>query len=59
MASVRQFLRAMTAIIWKDLAAEWRSREMISVMLVFALAVPERVGYSVVHEFLSFLQLLE
>jgi heme exporter protein B len=39
MASVRQFLRAMTAIIWKDLAAEWRSREMISVMLVFALLV--------------------
>ena len=25
-------------------------------MLVFALAVPLRMGYSVVHEFLSFLQ---
>jgi heme exporter protein B len=29
----------MNAVIWKDLAAEWRSREMISAMLVFALLV--------------------
>jgi heme exporter protein B len=34
-----QFLKAMTAVIWKDLAAEWRSREVISAMLVFALLV--------------------
>jgi len=33
------FLKAMTAVIWKDLAAEWRSREVISAMLVFALLV--------------------
>jgi heme exporter protein B len=33
------FLHAMTAVIWKDLAAEWRSRELISAMLVFALIV--------------------
>jgi heme exporter protein B len=33
------FLRAMGAVIWKDLAAEWRSRELISSMLVFALLV--------------------
>jgi heme exporter protein B len=39
MASTRNFLRAMTAIIRKDLAAEWRSRELFSAMLVFALLV--------------------
>lgn len=33
------FLHAIGAIIWKDLAAEWRSRELISAMLVFALLV--------------------
>jgi heme exporter protein B len=38
-ASVTPFLRSLSAVIWKDLAAEWRSREMISAMLVFALLV--------------------
>ena len=33
------FLRALRAIIWKDLAAELRSRELLSAMLVFALLV--------------------
>ncbi len=33
------FLRAVGAIVWKDLAAELRSRELISAMLVFALLV--------------------
>ncbi len=33
------FLRAMNAIVWKDLAAELRSRELLSSMLVFALLV--------------------
>jgi len=33
------FLRAMTAVVWKDLAAELRSRELLSSMLVFALLV--------------------
>ena len=33
------FLRALQAIIWKDLAAELRSRELLSAMLVFALLV--------------------
>ncbi len=33
------FLRAVSAIIWKDLAAEWRSRELVSAMLVFALLI--------------------
>lgn len=33
------FLRAMFAVVWKDLAAEWRSRELVSAMLVFALLV--------------------
>lgn len=33
------FLRAMWAVVWKDLAAELRSRELLSAMLVFALLV--------------------
>ena len=33
------FLRAMIAVVWKDLAAELRSRELLSSMLVFALLV--------------------
>jgi heme exporter protein B len=33
------FLRAVLAIAWKDLAAEFRSRELLSAMLVFALVV--------------------
>jgi len=33
------FLKVVFAIVWKDLAAEWRSRELISGMLVFALLV--------------------
>jgi heme exporter protein B len=36
---LRAFLRAVQAIIWKDLAAELRSRELLSAMLVFALLV--------------------
>lgn len=39
MNQVTPFLRAMTAVVWKDLAAEMRSRELISAMLVFALLV--------------------
>ncbi len=33
------FSRALGAIVWKDLAAELRSRELLSAMLVFALLV--------------------
>ena len=33
------FFRAMGAVVWKDLAAEMRSRELLSSMLVFALLV--------------------
>jgi len=33
------FLRAMLAVVWKDMAAELRSRELLSAMLVFALLV--------------------
>lgn len=33
------FIRAMGAVVWKDLSAELRSRELISAMLVFALLV--------------------
>lgn len=33
------YLRAIWAVVWKDLAAELRSRELISAMLVFALLV--------------------
>jgi heme exporter protein B len=33
------FWRAMWAVVWKDIAAEWRSREMLSAMLIFSLLV--------------------
>lgn len=33
------FFRAMFAVVWKDLAAEMRSRELLSAMLVFSLLV--------------------
>jgi heme exporter protein B len=36
---VAGFLRAMGAVVWKDLSAELRSRELLSAMLVFALLV--------------------
>ncbi|WP_298006159.1 heme exporter protein CcmB [Anaerolinea sp.] len=36
---MKGFLRAMLAVLWKDLAAEVRSRELLSAMLVFALLV--------------------
>lgn len=36
---MRSFLRALWAVVWKDLAAEMRSRELLSAMLVFALLV--------------------
>lgn len=36
---VSQYMRSIGAIIWKDLAAELRSRELLSAMLVFALLV--------------------
>ncbi len=39
LSAFTQFLRSLSAIIWKDLAAELRSREMLSAMLVFALLV--------------------
>jgi heme exporter protein B len=35
----RGYLRAVGAVVWKDLAAELRSREVLSSMLVFALLV--------------------
>jgi heme exporter protein B len=38
-SGVTSFIQAMSAVIWKDLAAEWRSRELLSAMLVFALLV--------------------
>ncbi len=39
MKNLRNFLRALTAVVRKDLAAEWRSRELLTAMLVFALLV--------------------
>lgn len=36
---VSRYFSALWAVIWKDLAAEWRSRELLSAMLVFALLV--------------------
>ncbi len=37
--NVRRYLRAMAAIVWKDLKAEWRNRQLVSAMLVFSLLV--------------------
>ena len=34
---MRSYLRAVGAVIWKDFRAEWRSRENLTAMLVFAL----------------------
>lgn len=39
MKSVTPFLKALGAIVRKDLRVEWRSRELISSMLVFSLLV--------------------
>jgi heme exporter protein B len=36
---VGQYFRALAAVVWKDLAAELHSRELLSAMLVFALLV--------------------
>ncbi len=36
---MRSYLSAIRAVIWKDLTAEWRTRENLSAMLVFALLV--------------------
>lgn len=33
------FWKAMWAVVWKDISAEWRSREMVSAMLIFSLLV--------------------
>jgi len=33
------FWKAMWAVVWKDISAEWRSREMVSSMLIFSLLV--------------------
>lgn len=37
--SLADFWRALAAVVWKDLAAEMRSRELLTSMLVFALLV--------------------
>jgi heme exporter protein B len=36
---MRAYLEGIRAIIWKDLKAEWRTRESLTAMLVFALLV--------------------
>lgn len=36
---LKSYLRALTAVVWKDVAAEMRSRELLGAMLVFALIV--------------------
>jgi len=33
------FLASIKAILWKDIAIEWRSRQMLSAMMIFALLV--------------------
>jgi heme exporter protein B len=36
---LRGYGRAVSAVVWKDLTAEWHSREVLSAMLVFGLLV--------------------
>ena len=36
---MKPYLRAVGAVIWKDFRTEWRNRENLSAMLVFALLV--------------------
>ena len=36
---MKSYLKAVQAVIWKDLTAEWRTRENLTAMLVFALLV--------------------
>jgi heme exporter protein B len=36
---VRAYLRTILMVLWKDLVAEWRSREMFGAMFVFSLLV--------------------
>ena len=36
---MRVYMRSISAIVWKDLSAEFRSRELFSAMFVFALLV--------------------
>ena len=36
---MNSYLSAVRAVIWKDLTVEWRSRENLSAMLVFAILV--------------------
>ena len=38
-STLRGYFRVISAIVWKDFAAELRSREMMSAMLVFALLI--------------------
>jgi len=38
-AGVRAYFRAVSAIVWKDLAAQLRSSELLSAMLVFSILV--------------------
>lgn len=37
--SSNNFLKAISAVVWKDLQAEFRSRELFSAMLVFSLLI--------------------
>lgn len=39
MSGLTPFIRTVSAVLWKDLRAELRSRELVSAMLVFALLV--------------------
>ena len=38
-SSQGSFLKAVAAVVWKDLRAEFRSRELFSAMLVFSLLI--------------------
>jgi heme exporter protein B len=39
MMEIQAYWRALTTIVWKDLSAEWRTRNLISSMLVFSILI--------------------
>ena len=52
---VAGFMKTVLAVVWKDLVAELRSRELLSAMLVFALLFMAVLGF-LIYGFARLLQ---
>ena len=55
LSPLRHYFRTISAIVWKDLAAELRSRELLSAMVVFALLVILIFNFNVIFEYIDFI----